>query len=230
MRRQLMRFLSIAILAAATATTSFAGDWNGYMNVFDKLPDGSQGGYVFGSNWGVADLKTTLIATPGAGTNIANNSMDLFPNYSTYNAADPFWADGAVGNKWMEANSFVETNPVAVTGYTLQGTVDANDLDTNLYSAEAFIKVLDPNASFATVLNDRVALPASGPFVVTSDLSLYQGMILQTGFTVNGLNANPVNEAAFGGVTLTVVPEPATFGLAAIGIASLAGFRRRSRR
>ena len=40
MRRQLMRFLSIAILAAATATTSFAGDWNGYMNVFDKLPDG----------------------------------------------------------------------------------------------------------------------------------------------------------------------------------------------
>ena len=66
--------------------------------------------------------------------------------------------------------------------------------------------------------------------MVTSDLSLYQGMILQTGFTVNGLNANPVNELAFGGVTLTVVPEPATFGLAAIGIASLARFRRRSRR
>ena len=104
--------------------------------------------------------------------------------------------------------------------------MDFNDLDTGLYSAEAFIKVLDPNASFATVLNDRVALPASGPFLVTSDLSLYQGMILQTGFTVNGLNANPVNEIAYGAVELTVVPEPSTIGLAMAGLAGLAGIAR----
>ena len=235
----LLHGLATAILLSSATV---ADGWVGYMNVFNNAA-GSQGGFVFGSGWGLSDVKTTVI-TSNPGT-IVGDQLRLQPNYNTYtnalsgtDADREFWTDstdggvtpGPNGNKWMEANSFVETNPVAVTGYTLQGTVDANDLDTNLYSAEAFIKVLDPNASFATVLNDRVALPASGPFVVTSDLSLYQGMILQTGFTVNGLNANPVNEAAFGGVTLTVVPEPATFGLAAIGIASLAGFRRRSRR
>jgi hypothetical protein len=243
MRRSLRISVLVAGLAlAGLASSAVADGWVGYMNVFNNAA-GSQGGFVFGSAWGLSDVKTTVI-TSNPGT-IIGDQLRLQPNFNTYtnslsgtDADRAFWTDstdggvtpGPNGNKWMEANSFVETNPVAVTGYTLQGTVDANDLDTNLYSAEAFIKVLDPNASFATVLNDRVALPASGPFVVTSDLSLYQGMILQTGFTVNGLNANPVNEAAFGGVTLTVVPEPATFGLAAIGIASLAGFRRRSRR
>jgi len=230
MRRSLRISVLVAGLAlAGLASSAVADGWVGYMNVFNNAA-GSQGGFVFGSAWGLSDVKTTVI-TSNPGT-IIGDQLRLQPNFNTYtnslsgtDADRAFWTDstdggvtpGPNGNKWMEANSFVETNPVAVTGYTLQGT-------------EAFIKVLDPNASFATVLNDRVALPASGPFVVTSDLSLYQGMILQTGFTVNGLNANPVNEAAFGGVTLTVVPEPATFGLAAIGIASLAGFRRRSRR
>jgi hypothetical protein len=235
----LLHGLATAILLSSATV---ADGWVGYMNVFNNAA-GSQGSYVFGQSWGLSDVKTTVI-TSNPGT-IIGDQLRLQPNFNAYTNSltltdgdRAFWTDstdggvtpGPNGNKWMEANSFVETNPVAVTGYTLQGTVDANDLDTNLYSAEAFIKVLDPNASFATVLNDRVALPASGPFVVTSDLSLYQGMILQTGFTVNGLNANPVNEAAFGGVTLTVVPEPASLGLAAVGLAGLAGLRRRSRR
>ena len=234
----LLHGLATAILLSSATV---ADGWVGYMNVFNNAA-GSQGGFVFGSSWGLSDVKTTVI-TSNPGT-IVGDQLRLQPNYNTYtnalsgtDADREFWTDstdggvtpGPNGNKWMEANSFVETNPVAVTGYTLQGTVDANDLDTNLYSAEAFIKVLDPNASFATVLNDLVALPASGPFLVTSDLSLYQGMILQTGFTVNGLNANPVNEIAYGAVELTVVPEPSTIGLAMAGLAGLAGIARRSR-
>ena len=239
MRRSLRISVLVAGLAlAGIASSAVADGWVGYMNVFNNAA-GNQGSYVFGQSWGLSDVKTTVV-TSNPGT-IIGDQLRLQPNFNSYTNSltqtdgdRAFWTDstdggvtpGPNGNKWMEANSFVETNPVAVTGYTLQGTVDFNDLDTGLYSAEAFIKVLDPNASFATVLNDRVALPASGPFLVTSDLSLYQGMILQTGFTVNGLNANPVNEIAYGAVELTVVPEPSTIGLAMAGLAGLAGIAR----
>ncbi len=243
MRRSLRISVLVAGLAlAGIASSAVADGWVGYMNVFNN-DSGSQGGFVFGSAWGLSDVKTTVI-TSNPGT-IIGDQLRLQPNFNTYtnslsgtDADRAFWTDstdggvtpGPNGNKWMEANSFVETNPVTTVSYTLQGTVDANDLDTSLYSAEAFIKVLDPTAGFATVLNDRVALPASGPFVVTSDLSLLQGKLLQVGFTVNGLNANSVNEAAFGGVSVSVVPEPASLGLVAVGLAGLAGLRRRSRR
>ncbi|MFM1903706.1 MAG: hypothetical protein RLZZ440_1606, partial [Planctomycetota bacterium] len=74
MRRQLSFLTSIAVLAIVCGPAAQGGSWNGYMNVFDKLPDGSQGGYLWGSGWGVNDLKTTLIASPGTGTNITNNA------------------------------------------------------------------------------------------------------------------------------------------------------------
>ena len=236
-RASLSRLGWFGVLAVATAllagSQASAGDWVGYMNVFNN-DGGSQGGFVFGQGWGVADLKTT-VTTSNPGT-IIGDQLVLQPNFNTYtdNPGDPFWRDnagaGPGGNKWMEANTFVETNPLAVTSYTLQGTVDANDLDTSLYTAEAFIKVLDPNQGFATVLNDRITLPSAGPFVVTSDLSLYQGLILQAGFTMNGLNANIVNETAYGSVSVSVVPEPASVGLAALGLAGLAGMARLRRR
>ena len=233
----LLHGLATAILLSSATV---AGDWVAYMNVFENA-GGSQGAYVFGNNWGppLTDVKTTVI-TSNPGT-IVGDQLRLQPNYSTYtnalsgtDADRAFWTDstdlgvtpGPNGNKWMEANSFSETASIAVPSYTLQGTVDSNILDPTLYSAEAFIKVLNPSAGFATVLNDRISLPLSGPFTVTSDLSLYQGMILQTGFTVNGLNANPVNEIAYGSVELTVVPEPSTIGLAMAGLAGLAGIAR----
>jgi PEP-CTERM putative exosortase interaction domain len=222
------------IVCLIAVPAAHAGDWTGYMNVFNN-DGGSQGTFVFGQSWGVADLKTT-VNTSNPGTIIGDN-LTLEPNYNTYadNPGDAFWRDnggaGPGGNKWMEANTIFEVNPIGVLEYALTGTVDANTLDSG-YTAEAFVKVLD-SGSFVTLLNDRVTLPTSGTFAITSDLTFYQGQILQTGFTISGLNANPADAATLGSVTVTVtqpVPEPGTIGLATIGLIGSLGYTAIRRR
>lgn len=235
-------FLALAAVLAISATTASAGNWVGYMNVFQNA-SGTPGGYIFGSGWGVPDLKTT-ISNSNAGT-IIGDQLVLQPNFNTYadslggdNAARAFWTNstdggvtpGPLGNKWMEANTYAETASIAVPSYTLSGVVTSNSLNTGLYTAKAFIKVLDPNNGYATVLDDSVTLPASGPFVVTSNLSLYQGLLLQVGFSMNGLNANPADAVSFGSVGVSIVPEPSTYALLAFGGCAAAALRRRIRR
>ena len=232
------------VLAVATSQVASAGNWVGYMNVFANA-SGTPGGYIFGSNWGVSDLKTT-ISNSNSGT-IIGDQLVLEPNYNTYtdalggtDAARAFWTNssdggatpGPLGNKWMSANTYEETASIAVPSYTLSGNVTSNTLNTSLYTAKAFIKVLDPTNGYATMLDDAVTLPASGPFVVTSDLSLFQGKLLQVGFSMDGLNANPVNAGTNGsvGVTITAVPEPSTWALGGIGLVVAAVLRRRAGR
>jgi hypothetical protein len=235
-------FLTLAAVLAISATTASAGDWLGYMNVFQNAA-GSQGAYIFGSGWGVSDLKTT-ISNSSAGT-IIGDQLVLEPNFNCYadslagtNGDRLFWTNssdggatpGPLGNKWMNANTFVETGNLAVPSYTLAGTVTSNSLNTSLYTAKAFIKVLDPNNGYATVLDDEVTLPASGPFVVTSNLTPYQGLLLQVGFSMNGLNANPADAVSYGSVGVSIVPEPSTYALLAFGGCAAAALRRRIRR
>lgn len=222
--------LRVMIVGSALALPASAASWIGYMNVFNN-DSGAQGGFVFGQGWGVADLKTTIV-TSNPGT-LVGDQLTLQPNFNTYadNPGDPFWRDnagaGPDGNKWMEANVFVETSSIAEPTFTLQGVVDNYTLDS-AYQAQAFIKVLDPSQGFATVLNDTIALPASGSFTVNSDLSSYQGLLLQTGFVVSGLNANPDNETTLGNVKVTLVPEPSSVGLLGIGgLLAVMGRRRK---
>ena len=237
--------LLMVTMALVAAPAAKAGTWIGYMNVFNNN-GGSQGGFVFGSPWGVGDLQTTVnVSNPGT---IIGDNLTLQPNFNTYSDAlagsdadRAFWTDstdggvtaGPNGNKWMEANTIFEINPITDLTYTLAGTVDSNTLD-NAYLAEGFVKVLDTNDNFNTVLNDRVTLPASGAFSIVSDLSAFQtpGFLMQVGFTVSGLNANPANAIALGSTTVTVtqpVPEPSTIGLCDVG-AGLAGLVRLRKR
>jgi hypothetical protein len=191
----------------------------------------------------VSDLKTT-ISNSNAGT-IAGDQLVLQPNFNAYtdslganNAARAYWTNssdggatpGPLGNKWMNASTYSETASLAVPSYTLAGTVTSNSLNTGLYTAKAFIKVLDPNNGFATMLDDSVTLPASGPFVVTSNLSLYQGLLLQVGFSMDGLNANPADAVSYGSVGVSIVPEPSTYALLAFGGCAAAALRRRMSR
>ncbi|WP_237232348.1 T9SS type A sorting domain-containing protein [Flaviramulus multivorans] len=202
-----------------TVTVDVNATWNGFMNVFDNPADGTPncgGGYCFGSGWAVADLKTV----------IGGSDITLQPNYNGYanavggtdgdrdywtNSSDGGVTAGPLGNKIMEASTFVEPG-AGFNGQdlTFTGNVVSNTIGGN-WTAEYFIKALDPNASFADALNGAyvITLPASGTFSVTvTGAELAPGLIVQYGFRIYGINANPANEGANG----SVVVEGVTLG------------------
>src|SRR5262245_5417687 len=106
----------LAACALASALASNAGTiglnpndpWQGFMNVFEIPQNG--GGYVFGSGWGTADLRASFAAGP---------TFPLTLSCNTIGDPNPFWyipsgGPGAIGNKTMDANFYVEkTGPLA---------------------------------------------------------------------------------------------------------------------
>ena len=176
--------------------------WIGYMNVRELPANG--GAYAFGSSWGLPDVKSTLDPNTGA-----NGTITLQPNFNTYadNPGDAYWIDPAtgLGNKEMEASTFVEPGPTLLgADFTFTGNVISNTLDT-IYTAKFFVKALDPNAGYADALGDTKVfdLPTSGNFSVMVDgADLTSGLILQYGFIIRGRNANPANEAALGSIVV----------------------------
>lgn len=167
-------------------------NWIGYMNVFD-----TSNNYVFGQSWGVSELKTEI--------NTSANTITLKPNYNTYNAADSFWSDGAGnGNKILEATTYYEPGATYNgQNLTFTGNVSTNNL-SNLYTAVVFIKALDPSNGYATVYNNSIAIPASGTFSINAPASsLTTGLLVQVGFTIRGINANPTTESANGSVVIS---------------------------
>ena len=171
-------------------------NWLGYINVFDLANN-----YQFGSSWAIQDLKTEI--------DLASNTITLKPNFNTYtdNPGDPFWQNGNTGAKLLEASSYVEPG-ASFNGndLTFSGAVVSNTLNTSLYSAKYFIKALDPNNGYVDALGGSAIfdLPLSGAFSVSVPAgSLTAGLVVQYGFVVFGLNANPVDESALGSVVVT---------------------------
>ena len=82
----------------------------------------------------------------------------------------------------------------------------ANGVNTTMvlstYTTVAFIKVF--NSDFSVLKQESVALGGDGStFSVTYDNVESEDAVVQYGFQVLGLNANPVNEAALGSVIVT---------------------------
>lgn len=200
---------------------SASDNWIGYMNVFN-LPENG-GAYEFGSAWVVEELQTLI--------NVAENSMSLQPNYNVYanGPTDAYWVDQTTlaGNKEMEALTFVEPG-ASFNGQdlTFSGNVLMNSLAPG-YTAKFFIKALDPNNDYQDALGGSkiVDLPADGSFSVTATAAeLAAGLVIQYGFSIYGVNANPDDEASLGSVrignlgtsteniadaiTVTVFPNP----------------------
>jgi hypothetical protein len=202
-------FVFSNINAQTVSTVNSEGAWTAYMNWFEN-DNGSKGASVGGGNWDLAKLKTTLTSVDDA--TYPNGAVTLQPNFNAYADnvngdanAQAYWTDGSGGgNKWMEAISKIEYDAGKLndTSLSFVGTVSANTLD-NAYSAVAFIKTLDPAAGYATVIFETVALGAAGSSFAVSASGIDAAHIVQYGFIVEGINANPANEAALGNVVVT---------------------------
>ncbi len=180
---------AVAAFADTTVTVDPSSPWIGYMNVFNLngTQDGA-GGYVFGSPWGVADLVGGF----------ASNVLTLSPNTNTYNATDPFWAQpNGQGNKWMDANFYVENDGLAGSTTTFNGKTLTNTLVAP-YTSVAFIKEFSPNFNF--IQQSFVALTTNTTFSLS--LATTAGNHVQYGFETQGLDANPATVAALGKVTI----------------------------
>ena len=188
--------LSTAFMTNAqnTVVADASAEYLGYANVFETIANG--GAFVFGSGWGVADLKSVVDA--GAG------SVTLQPNFNTYgdNPGDPFWIDPAtgLGNKQFEGNTFVENNTNLIgSELTFTGGVASNTLDP-AYVAIAFIKVF--NADFSVLKLETAPLVAGQDFSITYTNVEPDDTTIQYGYQVLGLNANPADEDALGSIVI----------------------------
>ena len=187
----LLLSLMIGSLGFSQNTVGISGTaaWTGYANVFAL--DGST--FMFGGTWALADLKT--VVTP------STNTLTLYPNFNTYNAADPYWSNGAIGNKIFEGSTFVENSALAGQILTFSGNVTSNTLASG-YTAVAFIKGLNPATGYTADVNRTVPLIAGQPFSVTTTTAIPAGLIVQYGFIIKGLNGNPANQTALGNVVV----------------------------
>ena len=79
--------VTLGVVAQNSVSVDTNAEWIGYANIFDP----ATGDFVFGENWGVADIKSTVDASGG--------TITLQPNFNTYadNPTDPFWVDQTTG-------------------------------------------------------------------------------------------------------------------------------------
>jgi hypothetical protein len=168
--------------------------WNAYVNAFNV----SNNSYAFGFSYTFSDLRATSTAS----------SVTLEPNVAiwTGEAANPAWFDQAATEQtpllYIEASSFIEDNSLAGTDLIFSGNIDEADLNSD-YTPIAFIKALDPNSGYATVVNNTVSISTEGAFEVSATgAELASGFIIQYGFSITGPLANP-SDPNLGSVKVT---------------------------
>jgi hypothetical protein len=183
--------------------------WLGWMNVFEL-----NGTHLWGSGWGTADLPATF---GGDGVlTLAPNSINDPADYWYIGGGGP----GAAGNKIMEANFYQEWNPSADPVNNLAGqivtfeyTVGVNTL-TSAHSAKAFIKVLDPDNGWATIHTEFGDL-TPGTKSISLTVDSIANPVTQVGFVFTGVNVWITDVDPYG--LVTIVPEPASMALLALG-------------
>lgn len=224
-------FVGCALLCANTAawgvtvTVDPSAAWIGFMNVLETPQNG--GGYVFGQGWGTPDLVATF---SGPVLTLAPNTIGD-PNSFWYT---PSGGPGAVGNKIMDANMYVEPagslpgQTVTFTGNVLANTLVGNvNQQGNGWTSVAFIKDFAPDYSS---FNQVTAALTPGVFSITMNTVNDPARHVQYGFETIGPNVWITDVAPYGNVQVTGVPEPTTVALLAMGFAGcLTAVGRRAR-
>ncbi len=209
-----MKKLFTLITVAATAITMQAqnvvdvtsaspGDWKGYMNVFDNPNAG--GAFLWGSAWGVADIKSEIDSI--------NGTVVLYPNFNNYDSTNAYWTDTVTfeGNKRCEASTYVESDSLFNNqDLTFEGNISSFTIDTSKYEVNLFVKALDPNNGWSDALGGAYIQPVTGTgefSIMVAGSSLDTGLVVQYGFNVIGLNADPALESQLGNVVVGIVVD-----------------------
>ncbi|MEL7498465.1 MAG: PEP-CTERM sorting domain-containing protein [Planctomycetota bacterium] len=218
--KAVFRSAIVAMVALATAvpamadevvTVDYTQNWIGFMNVFDRNTDGTPGGFQFGSGWGFNDLTAEFVG----------DELILGPN--TIGDPDPFWyigggAPGAQGNKFMDANAFVQvTDGLSGMNVTFEGVVNDNTF-TTAHVGSIFIRDFAPDFS---TFNEVSTAITPGDFSITLATDAGAGRHVQYGFNVQGENVWVTDVGAFGTAAIRAVPEPASamvLGLIGVGL------------
>jgi len=209
--------------ADTTVTVDPGAPWIGFMNVSETPQNG--GAYVFGSGWGTPDLVATF----------AGPVLTLAPN--TIGDPNPFWytpsgGPGAIGNKTMDANMYVQTADGTLTNQTLTftGNVLANSLFGNVnqlgngWTSVAFIKDFAPDYSSFV---QTTATLNPGVFSISLLTINNPARHVQYGFETIGPDVWITDVGPYGNIQVTGVPEPATLFLVGVAGFAIAVCRRR---
>lgn len=196
-----LMIMSLGLLCSeATAGFEQFDGPNGAMNVYERAGLGP-GDYLFFSLWGLPDLQSLTTD---------NRTFELLPNTNVYgDGTDPFWSDlNGDGNKYMEANTLFEIGSITngEAGAMFSFEVTDFDLDSRYY-LEGFVKVLDPSSDFSTFLGDLVHITSNGTYNLEIEMNprSVKGMLLQAGWALRGINANPATNWGSATVTATAL-------------------------
>lgn len=206
MKKAVVVLTALCLIGAAQALVVDGVDpaaaWYGYMNVFNL--DMS---YAFGGSWGTADLRATFA-----------DDLLLQSNTNCWAPGDTFWVNpDGTANKIMEGNFYQEWyGGLAGETVTFNYEVLSNDLDDFGYSTKAFIKVLDPDAGWATI-NIVTADLTAGANSISLVVNSVATPVTQVGFAVLGLVSDPASPEAAAAVVVDTIPEPASLVLLGLG-------------
>ena len=195
--------IGLSTASNATIVTVSPNFTNGFMQVFalDGAGGPDYGAFQFESGWGVPVIKSTVGAS----------SIVLEANYNTYadNAGSDYWRNnggaGPGGNKWMVASTFAESSATFFTDNVCNFKTEiSNYTFTPGYTVRAFIKCFAGDYSSNNILFSD---PLTANSVVDLTLSTTGWAIVQYGFEVQGVNANPDASPGSATAIANVVPE-----------------------
>jgi hypothetical protein len=236
MKTSVKSFVFCALLGTAISANAVtyevnpSASWIGFMNVFDIPQNGgfgpyppNLGPYQFGSSWGTADLCAVF----------SSSTLSLSPN--SIGDPNPYWyipagGPGAIGNKIMDANMYVEAGSLPGQAVTFTGTVLANTLSGktdplgNGWTSVAFIKDFAPDySSFVSITAPLV----SGVFNISLNTINDPARHVQYGFETLGPDVWITDVAQYGNIQIEAVPEPSSLALLGLGVLGVFGLRRR---